>query len=42
VSEQLAFEQAFRKRAAVDRQEGLASAGGKIVDVPGDDFLSRA
>jgi len=37
--EQLGFEQAFRQRAAVEREEQAFGARGQLVEVAGDDFF---
>src|SRR6185503_1225263 len=41
-AEQLRFEQLFRQRRAVDRDEGAASPRRLLVDESGDDFLAGA
>ena len=42
VTEQLALEQAFGERAAVDREERPFGARRELVDVAGDDLLTRS
>src|SRR6266481_3642824 len=42
VSEEFAFEQRLRKRAAVDGNKGLAGSRGTGVDGPGDEFFTRS
>src|SRR6185312_9958870 len=41
VPEQLALEEAFRKRAAVDREKRAGRARRQMMDVARDDFLAR-
>ncbi len=42
MAEQLAFDERFRQRGAVDRQKRLATAGADLVDRAGGDFFARA
>ncbi len=42
VAEELAFEQAFAERAAVDADERAVAALAEVVDCMGDEFFARA